>query len=199
MEDMTRTALYAMIEDLQCCNAELDLTVNALREVAKTDPMTGLSRRGFGQDALDQLWKLSTRKRGQPYAVLFIDIDYFKSFNDTFGHAVGDTVLNLVAAVVLDQIRSTDMGVRWGGEELLVICPNTTQVEVLGLAARIRGCITCIDTRVGRRVTASVGVSDSAPGDETALQIVKRADDALYAAKGAGRNRVAQLFAETTA
>ena len=187
MNDLSREELVALA-------IQQAVRIEHLEERALLDPMTALLRRWRGVEELDRLWKLTQRKRSQPYAVLFLDIDHFKAFNDTYDHDTGDRVLQLVASVILDEMRSTDCGVRWGGEELLIICPNTTQAEALQLASRIRVRVSELDTGTATSVTASIGVSDDSRHDTESGEVVARADSALYSAKNAGRNCVAQLF-----
>jgi len=144
------------------------------------------------------------RRSGVPqYAVLLIDIDYFKRINDTYGHDAGDVVLCEVSRVMAETCRATDVLVRWGGEEFLVICPNTSQEDALAFADRIRVSIElgCIGSEAGMpwNLTASVGVSQPSSLEESYEVVIRRADAALYAAKNQGRNRVVQLGSDAAA
>jgi two-component system cell cycle response regulator len=122
-----------------------------------------------------------------------VDIDHFKDVNDSYGHDAGDEVLRSIAQRVLGNIRSFDMASRMGGEEFVVVMPDTPQEDALAAAERLRARIaeTPIATVGGRtvQVTASLGVAASYRGD-TGAALLKRADQALYAAKRDGRNRV---------
>ncbi|OMH40138.1 hypothetical protein BLW93_06690 [Desulfurobacterium indicum] len=122
-----------------------------------------------------------------------IDIDYFKRINDTYGHEVGDLVLKFIVDKIRSLIRSSDILVRYGGEEFIIYLPHTTLKDALKLAERIRKGIEdmIIDTEDGKkiRVTISLGVAERDLG-ETLEQVIKKADEALYRAKKHGRNRV---------
>ena len=155
-----------------------------LAHMASNDGLTGLrNRRMFDLDVEAQ------QERGdQPTAMLMIDIDHFKSFNDEHGHAVGDEVLRKVGAVLAQQLRKGDVAYRYGGEEFCVLLPSTDAREAAAVGERIRRSIETIMLTVDAKVTASVGV---AAGDAEELETtIDLADEALYAAKHAGRNRV---------
>jgi diguanylate cyclase (GGDEF)-like protein len=122
-------------------------------------------------------------------AVILVDLDHFKWVNDTYGHAVGDTLLTATARVLQQRVRLDDVVGRWGGEEFLVVCPSTRLEDAAALAETLRARIAARDfPGIGSR-TASLGVAASAPGD-TATSLVERADAALYEAKRLGRNQV---------
>ena len=122
-------------------------------------------------------------------AVILLDLDHFKSVNDTYGHPVGDTLLTATARVLQQRVRLDDVVGRWGGEEFLVVCPSTGLDDAAALAETLRARIAARDfPGIGHR-TASFGVAVSAPGD-TAATLVERADAALYEAKRLGRNQV---------
>lgn len=124
-----------------------------------------------------------------PVSVLLLDVDEFKTINDTFGHNVGDEVLRGIARILQQRGRLNDVVGRWGGEEFILLCPGTPVVGALGLAEQLRDRIARqVFQQVGRR-TVSIGVAEAATG-ETLLDVVARADAALYEAKRAGRNRV---------
>lgn len=134
-----------------------------------------------------------------PLSVLMLDVDHFKRINDTHGHLAGDKVLQALAATLKEDMREADLLARSGGEEFIVALPHTVAREAEQVAERIRSrvmkcSIACGDQAV--RVTVSVGVSQQLPGEPTIEPAIKRADGALYLAKGAGRNCVmAQLSA----
>ena len=125
-----------------------------------------------------------------------IDVDYFKLFNDKFGHIKGDDVLKQVAANIMDQIRQSDMCFRYGGEEFVIVMPDTPPHIAAEVAERLRAQIESDDFSIenGARtieVTVSVGVTSLIQSEnETAKALLKRADEALYEAKQTGRNRV---------
>lgn len=159
-----------------------------LRQVAHTDPLTGVAnRRALNERLVAQVGLLA---RGhQRLSVLMVDVDEFKPVNDRFGHAAGDAVLVELAALMSEQLRSSDQLGRWGGEEFLVLVPATPLGAAHELAERIREAVAAHPFGHGERVTVSIGVAEGLPG-ETPEQLVGRGDQALYAAKRDGRNRV---------
>lgn len=163
-----------------------------LRELASHDPLTGILNARAYYARCDQLIRLGQRER-HPFAVIFIDLDHFKSINDTHGHAVGDAVLKAVALILSSRLRNSDALGRIGGEEFSVFLPNTDQEGALRVGENLRQAIaTLAIPAAGQhlRVTASLGVApgDAAQDDMQSLQ--HRADQAMYRAKAAGRNRV---------
>ena len=130
------------------------------------------------------------KRHGQPYAVLFIDIDRFKRINDTYGHETGDEVLRQLAQVLQGAARVTDFVARYGGEEFLVLLPDTSEAGALTLGEKIRQAVATQSFPVVGEVTVSVGVSVARGADKNEEEVVPRADKALYRAKSEGRNRV---------
>jgi diguanylate cyclase (GGDEF)-like protein len=163
------------------------------RQLSMNDGLTGLYNRAWLNDMLPKLVARS-RQDGAPLSLVMIDLDHFKRFNDTHGHIAGDTALATAAAVIRGALRPTDFAVRYGGEELMAILPNTNRV--LGvmvaerLCARLREAVVFDDMRITLpHITGSFGVASLVPGqDEHAL--VDAADAALYRAKEAGRDRI---------
>ncbi len=159
------------------------------RRLANTDPLTGLPNRRSAMAALDREI-VRARQNDAHLAALLFDVDFFKSINDTHGHAVGDRVLTEIAAIVRRNLREGQCAARIGGEEFLLVCPGADAGVAAEVAGRLRQAI-----HQGTRsadvpaVTVSVGHAALRPG-ETSLQLFARADEALYAAKRAGRNRV---------
>lgn len=166
-----------------------------LRLLARSDNLTELPNRLSFEERLLIEMRRSART-GAPLSVLLIDVDYFKSFNDSFGHLEGDHCLRRIAAILRGSIRGgVDMAARWGGEEFAVILAETDGSEARVCAERIRASVS--DARIERpgqapdRVTISVGVATQAPGKGAdATDLVAAADAALYQAKSDGRNRV---------
>ncbi len=156
-----------------------------LADFAFTDGLTGLrNRRRMDADVAEQQ-EISSR----PTAALMIDVDHFKQFNDTYGHATGDEVLRLVGATLSRHFRKTDVPYRYGGEEFCVLLPETTESEAMFAGERIRAAVEAIELPVDQHITVSIGVSI---GPASMISnTLERADGALYAAKEAGRNRVA--------
>ena len=163
-------------------------------EQAITDALTGLHNRRYMETHLKRLTTEALHK-GRTLSVLVADIDHFKSVNDTYGHDIGDVVLKEFARRLKRSVRGMDLACRLGGEEFVVIMPDTDIERACQVAERIRGQIASETFDIGKsrqplKVTASVGVASLERPEDTAEVIFKRADQALYSAKRAGRNRV---------
>lgn len=172
---------------------ELRSMNEALEKAALTDALTGLPNRRAMNERLQAEAKQAERN-GQTFAVIMGDIDRFKRVNDTYGHEVGDDVLRAVAATLPASLRGYDSCSRWGGEEFLILLPNTDQQGGLQTAERMRESIEALDIPMedGTKipVTISLGLAlGHGPADLDHALI--QADEALYEAKKAGRNRVA--------
>jgi diguanylate cyclase (GGDEF)-like protein len=175
---------------------EVEVTTesNLLRE-ALTDALTGLDNRRSLKAALDSEWNRA-RRSGRALSMLFIDIDYFKRFNDALGHEVGDGVLILVADSIRASVsRSSDLVVRYGGEEFAVLLPDTTAESANVLAEAIRQRIEAMQLKHYRSdyeyVTVSIGCATCTPRYGLNVNVlVAAADKQMYAAKQAGRNCV---------
>jgi len=169
-------------------------SLNKSEERAKTDTLTGLPNRR----ALDEFFRvaqIAAMEQDYPLSVLLIDIDHFKTFNDNFGHGVGDQVLKLMAKVLRERVREIDLPARYGGEELIAVLPGADLATCEAVAERIRRSIAeCTITRrsTGEAlpgITVSIGVGQFQPGESMA-DLIDRCDRALYRAKRTGRNRV---------
>jgi diguanylate cyclase (GGDEF)-like protein/PAS domain S-box-containing protein len=161
---------------------------DAIKLAAETDFLTGLRNR-YAMDRTIRDAVARARRYGEPLSILFLDIDFFKKVNDTWGHETGDEVLKAVAACIRQSLRETDVAARWGGEEFLIMAAHSSASEARVLAERIRLAIAGMDAgRVGT-VTASLGVAQFASGDDID-SLIARADAGLYRAKQGGRNRV---------
>ena len=158
-----------------------------LRDMAMTDTLTGAANRRSANEFMAAEHERS-QNDGVPLTVIMLDVDKFKTVNDTYGHDQGDTVLKAITSVAKAQLRASDLLVRWGGEEFLVVAPNTDAAIGFELAETIRRAIEKTPIEGCNGVTVSMGVSQIAVGEhiEDALG---RADAALYRAKEAGRNR----------
>ena len=163
-----------------------------LAEMAVTDPLTSLVNRRSLDEHLEREWARSQRY-GNSFSVLMLDVDFFKKVNDNHGHAVGDQVLRLVSETIKQVVRQTDVVGRYGGEEFMVLAPETSSRNAKILADRIRVRIAgaSLDHRDLPGITVSLGVSSTDRRDiPSVTELVALADAALYAAKHAGRDRV---------
>ncbi len=166
----------------------LKATQHELHAASITDPLTGLYNRRYLYQRLEQETE-SANRYGQPLSILLFDLDHFKRINDTLGHNVGDDVLVWVSGVLRSTLREVDIAGRHGGEEFLVILPQTDLAGGIGVAERLRAAIESIEWPVnGLRVTISGGVAQYSSG-ERVDEFVHRADCKLYEAKKSGRNR----------
>ncbi|GAB6044224.1 sensor domain-containing diguanylate cyclase [Endothiovibrio diazotrophicus] len=161
-----------------------------LEEMAATDKLTGVTNRQVFEVLYEKALKAGRRK-AQPLSLLMFDIDHFKGVNDTYGHLVGDRVIQRVAHIVRGMIRDSDTICRWGGEEFLLLLPDCALDQAQELAERIRATLEEREIAVGGdrvTVTVSLGVAERV-GDELAEEFLHRTDQALYEAKRRGRNR----------
>lgn len=176
--------------------SELQTHLERMRQETITDPLTGVGNRKCFDDSLRRLATRSLEE-GTPLSLMLIDIDHFKAFNDTYGHALGDDVLRLVAGQIRRAVRDEDVVARFGGEEFAVLLAGLTTPQAAAVAERIRTAIASRRLRAredGRdlgRVTVSIGVGGYCPG-ESLDAFFGRVDAALYAAKRGGRNRVVE-------
>lgn len=171
--------------------------VHYLRQETMRDTLTGIAnRRAFDQEI--KLRATEAIERNRPLCLIMIDLDHFKIFNDTYGHTVGDQVLRLVARTLEEGLRSSEMLVRYGGEEFAIIVPGTKLRDAEKIAQRLRERIAAKDIvnqskneKLGR-LSVSLGIAQLHPG-ESITEFVDRSDRALYKAKDAGRNTVVML------
>ncbi|HEX8500221.1 MAG TPA: diguanylate cyclase [Pyrinomonadaceae bacterium] len=170
---------------------ELRRSAEAASEMSMTDALTGLLNRYGLQRALQR--ELSEARRyGRPLSCLLLDVDFFKAVNDTYGHAAGDTALAQAARVLSESVRGSDVVCRYGGEEFLVLAPETGTEGARALAEKIRRAFSSRLFGDGGRtfpLTLSAGVAQLGP-DESGNDMIVRADEALYHAKQSGRDRV---------
>jgi diguanylate cyclase (GGDEF)-like protein len=158
-----------------------------LEQLAMTDSLTGLHNRHVLEDALAREL-LRAERSGRPCAVLFCDIDHFKQVNDQWDHATGDQILQQVAAVIRQRLRRGDLAARYGGDEFVVLLPDTDIAAAVEVAGDLRERIEAAPAP--RPVTVSIGVAGSANAGLDGASLLAAADAAMYLAKRAGRNRV---------
>ncbi|WP_073237709.1 PAS domain S-box protein [Desulforamulus putei] len=159
-----------------------------LYRLSNTDPLTNAYNRRYFMQVLEQEME-RTGRTGLPFSIIMVDLDHFKSINDRFGHAAGDLVLKSLVDLINGRIRKIDCLARWGGEEFVILLPNTPVDKAAGLAEEIRGQLSKMNIPGVGSVTASFGVAGYCPSD-TSDTLIMRADNMLYEAKAAGRNCV---------
>jgi diguanylate cyclase (GGDEF)-like protein len=182
----------SMRESLYKSGMALKEAYKRIEELAELDDLTGSLNRRCIMRTLDE--EISRAHRaGASCSIALIDLDWFKGINDTYGHPTGDEVLRTFAITVFANIRNIDRFGRFGGEEFLLVLPDTPHDTAARVLDRLRAIIADLDWSAfspGMRVTVSAGVATLAP-DETADSFLARADRALYVAKARGRNRIA--------
>ncbi|MBO6538595.1 MAG: PleD family two-component system response regulator [Rhizobiaceae bacterium] len=175
-------------------NDQLRASVAQTIEMAVTDGLTGLHNRRYFDSHLETLFERAEARR-RPLSLMITDIDRFKSINDKHGHDGGDDVLREFAARLRQNVRGIDLACRFGGEEFIIVMPDTEFAIAQKVAERVREQIASTPFPIGKDgkaidVTVSVGVSSLQPPHDTARALLKRADVALYEAKNSGRNKV---------
>ena len=168
--------------------AELEASIQSATRLSMTDQLTQLANRLQLDQMLDQQVKRANRYRAL-FSIILLDLDYFKYVNDTHGHLMGDKVLMQVANALMTNTRGADIVGRWGGEEFLIITPDTATSNAGLFAEKLRRALESIELPFDGCITASFGVTGFLHGDDSET-LVARADAALYAAKNAGRNQV---------
>lgn len=167
--------------------ADLEKANDLLREMAATDPLTGLANRRIFSERLD--WEYAQLKRSRkPLGMLLFDVDNFKRRNDTYGHTDGDGVLRQFADVLRRTGRKSDLAARYGGEEFALLLPGTDEAKALALAERILEAVR-EELWSNEPVTLSVGAAALADGSEHPQRLIDMADEAMYAAKRGGKDR----------
>lgn len=182
------TAFNAMALQLKETREQLE-EVNRLAELrADTDGLTGLYNHVYLMNTLDREMAVALRY-STPLSIVMIDIDYFKKFNDTYGHQTGDDVLRKVAELVRATLRQTDTAGRYGGEEFMLVLPQTNHAGAMQMAERLRSLIESTPfTTENLKVTISAGVAELS--GQKPVELIQLADDRMYEAKRNGRNRV---------
>jgi diguanylate cyclase (GGDEF)-like protein/hemerythrin-like metal-binding protein len=187
-------ALRQTLDGLQAANQELRRELALLEQAASTDKLTGAwNRRRLEECVRVEIDRLDRHQH--PVSLLIIDIDFFKAINDQKGHQVGDQVLLALSLLLQKRLRSADSLARWGGEEFVVLCPNTRRTAAAVLGERLRAEIAAQTFPAAIQLSVSIGIAECRPG-ECWEQWFERADEALYRAKNGGRNQI-QLAPET--
>ncbi len=179
-------------EELRRSAAELAVSNRRLQEAALTDVLTGLPNRRYAMERMQQEWAGSARSK-RPQACMVIDLDELKQVNDIYGHDIGDAFLTQTSAAIRGALRAQDVLCRTGGDEFLVICPDTDLREALACAERVRRAVEGRPVEAGLlrlKGTVSVGVAERLPEMADAGDLIKQSDQGAYLAKQRGRNRV---------
>lgn len=187
-----RNLLTSIVEQIALAVSNVVLR-ETLRLQSIVDPLTGMFNRRYMDEALKRELMRAERKKS-PLALIVLDLDHFKKINDTYGHEAGDYVLTSVARQVIANIRDSDLACRFGGEEIVLIMPECDQATAIQRAEKIRASIMSLDLRyVGNAtepITASFGVAQFPENGRDANSLIQAADQAMYRAKEAGRNRI---------
>jgi diguanylate cyclase (GGDEF)-like protein/PAS domain S-box-containing protein len=190
--------LMAAKESLRLVNVGLQQALAREQRVSRTDPLTEVFNRRHFFELAEQAFGVAQRYQS-PLALIMFDIDFFKQFNDQYGHHAGDEILKNVAQITRGQLRNADVFARYGGEEFVALLPNASPLQAFVVAERIREAIAAFKMEidgVSVNITFSGGIAGYSSADRSLDEFVDRADKALYAAKQAGRNCV-KLYPES--
>jgi len=177
---------------------ESRILMDILRDTSLRDGMTGLYNRRFLEEFIDQVMHQANRNK-ETYSVLMLDIDFFKMVNDTYGHDIGDVVIQGLSKVILDNIRDADLAIRYGGEEFVVMLHNAQHEGAINVAQKIHDAFNALKFNVGNEVlqkTISIGVAHFPDQGDSIWKVIKFADTALYKAKNSGRDQVIEFTPE---
>ncbi len=194
-EDVTqlekkKNELGELVKHLHRSSAAIQRQNRDLEQLANHDPLTGCKNRRSFFDSFHTLW-LAAKRYEMPISAIMVDIDHFKSINDTYGHSVGDDVLRLVSATLQSPLRESDILCRYGGEEFAIVLPNTDIDQAFVVAERLRCAVAQTQMPVSKlKVTASMGVSAMSESTADPQEMLDQADQCLYASKRQGRNQV---------
>jgi diguanylate cyclase (GGDEF)-like protein len=177
--------------------------LDGMKQQANNDVLTGLYNRRFLEDYARKLFAIAGR-REQPVGVMMLDLDNFKSFNDIYGHEVGDRILRQFAKTVTSAMRETNLAARYGGEEFVIVLPDTSAKSCTLVAERIRKAVSSMVMPSNMdqplpRLTVSIGVAAFPSHGQTLEEVIQASDKALYESKRAGRNRVTAAPTSETA
>lgn len=182
-------------EEIRRFAAELAVTNSKLQQVALTDFLTGFPNRRYAMGRLQQEWA-ACQRNGHALSCMVVDVDRFKQVNDNFGHDIGDLVLKRIAAALKSAVRAEDVICRVGGDEFLIICPNSDLDSALRVGERLRTSVHDMEIVMGDariRSSLSVGVAERDPSMVDMDDLIKRADEGAYLSKDRGRNRVTAI------
>jgi diguanylate cyclase (GGDEF)-like protein len=184
--------LEAEREEIRRYAAELGVSNRRLQEAALTDALTGFPNRRYAMSRIAQEWAIAQRSE-RPLSCMLIDVDYFRQINETYGHDVADKVLEQTARTIRECMRTQDVVCRTGGDEFLIICPDTNMEQAMACAQRVCAGVATVPVQAGQlrlKSSISVGVAQRMSAMPDADALLALADQALMGAKKAGRNRV---------
>lgn len=181
----------ALQDKLREKNRQLEEVLLQMETLAMTDQLTGLFNRRFFESVIEKEFTKTIRYK-HPTSCLMIDIDHFKRINDEYGHHAGDQVLKEISQLMINCFREADTVARWGGEEFIILLPETTKENALRVASRFLTSVsTCKFSSCPKQITVSIGLASiPEPTIETSEKLIAASDRALYEAKTKGRNRV---------
>ncbi|WP_416148860.1 diguanylate cyclase [Salipaludibacillus sp. HK11] len=192
-QDITQRKFYE--QELTENQDKLMKANNLFKKLSEQDGLTGVANRRYFDEQLEYHWREAT-KHQQQLSLIMLDLDYFKDFNDYYGHHAGDDCLKLVTATIERKISSSNVFARYGGEEFSIILPNSSEKDAYDLAEELREAVEQLripheKSSVLKSVTISLGVASISPQNSMkSKHLIKQADDALYSAKNNGRNDV---------
>lgn len=178
---------------------ESQILMEKLKDTSLRDGMTGLYNRRFLEEMIDKIMSQADRKK-DTYSVMMLDVDFFKMVNDTYGHDIGDKVIVALSKVLKDSIRESDLAIRYGGEEFVLMLCNATDEGAMAVAKKIHSAFGALSFDVGNtealRKTISIGIAKFPTDGDTIWKCIKYADTALYVAKDTGRNKIVEFKAD---
>lgn len=180
------------VTDVALSRKELETANKQLAQQSRTDRLTGLNNRGFWEDCLKHEYNRYMRY-GNKCSMVMFDIDHFKEVNDTYGHQVGDEVLREVSKILKNNMRSTDIAGRYGGEEFGVILLDNSATDALVFSERLREAVQATTIKANGKninITISLGIAEFSEDMDSHTQLIEKADKALYQSKNNGRNRL---------
>jgi GGDEF domain-containing protein len=175
---------------------ESQILMEKLKDTSLRDGMTGLYNRRFLEEIIDKIMSQADRKK-DTYSVMMLDVDFFKMVNDTYGHDIGDKVIVALSKVLKDNIRESDLAIRYGGEEFIIMLCNATDEGAMAVAKKIHSAFGALSFDVGNtealKKTISIGMAKFPSDGDTIWKCIKYADTALYVAKDTGRNKIVEF------
>jgi diguanylate cyclase (GGDEF)-like protein len=175
---------------------ESQILMEKLKDTSLRDGMTGLYNRRFLEEIIDKIMSQANRNN-DTYAIMMLDVDFFKMVNDTYGHDVGDKVIVALSKILKSSIRDSDLAIRYGGEEFIVMLHNASDEGMMSIAKKIHSEFAKLSFDVGNgqslQKTISIGIAKFPTDGDSIWKCIKYADTALYEAKNTGRNKIVEF------